>query len=400
MSRDRVENSIIPLEVTLILSNPANRFIRERDIKRLLMENHPYFSGEYPELAEARASFEKFIATLSGNGPIIILCDGDVDGLGAGVVLWHLLERRGFAPERLVNLHAPKGSNAFTRTMRDKIMTLQPAALFIMDLGIAGYDIAPGVPVLLVDHHRPGGQPPGSTVITGYQWRPVPTSSLLTFLLCNGNGEVIDKAWAAAIGNLGDLGPEHPLMQQAIKEQKQKYIREATSLLNAAKRSSDPDIAIPAAFRAMQEATSARAIVEGGNEDLELLRRYKLEVQHELNEARRVAPKFSQTEKVALLRFDSPARVHPLLAQSWRGRLPKYIVMAANGGFLPGKVSFSMRTNLDINLLDFLARHGKQLEGVENEYGHGHDKATGGTLNETNFNRLMESMGFNPEKPA
>jgi single-stranded-DNA-specific exonuclease len=72
--------------------------------------------------------------------------------------------------------------------------------------------------------------------------------------------------------------------------------------------------------------------------------------------------------------------------------------MAANGGFLPGKVSFSLRTNLEVNLLDFLARHGQQFEGVENEYGHGHDKATGGTLSLANFKRLLASMGFEEEK--
>ena len=358
------------------------------------MEPQPYFAGDYTELVEARNLFVPFIAHLPSIDPVAILCDGDVDGLGAGVVLWHLLEKRGFKPDQLVNLHTPKGNNAFTPVMRDTVMALRPAGLFVLDLGINKFDIAPEVPILLVDHHRPEGQPPGSTVITGYQWRPVPTSSLLTFLLCNSQGEVSEYAWKAAIGNLGDLGPEHPDMQKAIKEQKQKYVREATSLLNAAKRSSDPDTAIPAAFRALRDAPNARAVVEGESEDLELLRDFKLEVQTELNEAKRVAPKFSPAEKVALLRFDSPARVHPLLAQSWRGRLPKYIVMAANGGFLPGKVSFSMRTNLDVNLLDFLARHGQQLEGVENEYGHGHDKATGGTLSQENFNRLLKSMGF------
>ncbi len=361
------------------------------------MEPQPYFTGDYPELPEARTSFEKFIAQISDTGPILILCDGDVDGLGAGVILWELLEKRGVKASRLKNIHAPKGSNAFIPAVRDRIMAQKPAALFILDLGITRFDIAPGVKILLVDHHRLEGQPPDSRVITGYQWRPVPTSSLLTFLLCNGQDEVIGEAWKAAIGNLGDLGPEHPLLQQAVKEQKQKYIREATSLLNTAKRCSDPDTAIPAAFRAFLEAPSAKAVVEDESEDLKLLRHFKQEVQAELNEAKRVAPKFSATEKVALLRFDSPARVHPLLAQSWRGRLPKYMVMAANGGFLPGKVSFSMRTNLDVNLLDFLARHGEKLKGVENEFGHGHDKATGGTLSNENFDRLLESMGFAKE---
>ena len=48
------------------------------------MEPLSYFSGDYAELPTARAEFEKFVAALTETGPILILCDGDVDGLGAG----------------------------------------------------------------------------------------------------------------------------------------------------------------------------------------------------------------------------------------------------------------------------------------------------------------------------
>ncbi len=359
------------------------------------MEEKEFATSEsYPELEAARSQFEDFVTAIPAQGQIVILCDGDVDGLGAGTVLWHYLLRSGIAPERLEGMHTPKGGNAFTPAMQAMVAATRPACLFVLDLGIRDYDIALGVPTLFVDHHRPEGQPPGSRVFTGYQWRPVPTSSLLTYLLCSRDARVADRAWAAAIGNLGDLGPEYPDLQEAARAQKQKYIREATSLLNAAKRSSDPEEAVPAAFKALREAASARELVEGDSPELGLLREFKAEVGAALAEAKRVAPRFSRHEKVALLRFDSPARVHPLLAQSWRGRLPKYVVLAANGGYMPGKVSFSARTNLDLNLLDFLAHHGQQLVGTEAEYGHGHDKATGGTLSTANFERLLASMGF------
>ena len=350
--------------------------------------------ASYGQLGEAQTQFEGYVERLPKAGKLVILCDGDVDGLGAGVVLWYYLTRQGIEADRIEIMHQPKGSNPFTEPVRAMVGASGPVGLFVLDLGIRDYEIAPGLPTLFVDHHRPEGHPPDSVVLTGYQWRPVPTSSLLTYLLCNRTGLVNDRAWVAAIGNLGDLGPEYPDLQGAIKEQKQKYIREATSLLNSAKRSSDPDRATPAAFRALREATMARELVEGQSPDLLLLREFKAEVGAALAEAKRAAPRFSQTEKVALLRFDSPARVHPLLAQSWRGRLPKYIVIAANGGFLPGRVSFSARTEVDVNLLDFLARHGEHLDGTEVEYGHGHDKATGGTLSAANFDRLLESMGF------
>ncbi len=349
---------------------------------------------EYPELSGTQAEFEAFVQAIDPKKRVVILCDGDVDGLGAATVLYHFLQKGNFAQNQLVVTQPGKGENAFSATTGQKVAALEPIALFVLDLGIRDQEIVPGVPTLFIDHHRPEGEPPNSVVLTGYKWQPVPTSSLLTFLICNKNGVVSSKAWVAAIGNLGDLGPEQAEMQAAIKEQKQKWLREATSLLNAAKRSSSPDEGCAAAFRALNSATTARELVEGDSPDLTLLRELKSEVQTELEQARRAAPKFSKTEKVAIVRFDSPARIHPLIAQSWRGRLKDYVVLAANGGYLPGKVAFSARTNLDVNLLDFLRDKSPGLEDEESEYAHGHDKATGGVISDHNWHRLTSALGF------
>lgn len=351
-------------------------------------------ASDYLELPLAQSQFESFVATLEPTKPIVILCDGNVDGLGAATVLWQYLHRHGFDEQNLQVLQPGKGENAFSVATGEIVAKLQPAALFVQDLGIRDQEIVPGVPTLFVDHHRPEGEPLNAVVLTGYRWRPVPTSSLLSYLLCNGQGEVRDKAWVAAIGNLGDLGPEQAELQAATREQKQKWLREATTLLNVAKRSSQPQAGCAAAFRILNMANSARAIVESETADLKLLRELKIEVQTELNEAKRVAPKFSKTEKVALLHFNSPARVHPLLAQSWRGRLKDFVVIAANSGYLPGKVAFSMRTDVAINLLDFLRRKAPGLEDEESEYGHGHDKATGGVITIASWERLVAALGF------
>lgn len=349
---------------------------------------------EYLELTTAQAQFEEFVAGIDRNRPVVILCDGDVDGLGAATVLHYYLGRHNFQKAQLQVLQPGKGENAFTPATAREVASLNPSALFVLDLGIRDQEIVPGVPTLFVDHHRPEGEPPNGVVLTGYQWRPVPTSSLLTYLLCNAEGEVRDKAWAAAIGNLGDLGPEQTDMQAAIKEQKQKWLREATTLLNAAKRSSQPGSGCAAAFRVLSSNDSAKAIVEGNSTDINLLRELKREVQAELQKAKRTAPKFSQTEKVALLSFDSPARVHPLLAQSWRGRLKDFVIIAANSGYLPNKVAFSMRTNTEVNLLDFLKAKAPHLEDEESEYGHGHNQATGGVVATANWERLTAALGF------
>lgn len=344
----------------------------------------------YPQLAAARADFQRFLGDMPKTGNVVVLADGDVDGLGAAVTVVAAMVREGVRSDRIHVTNVPKGANAFTPEVQVRLAALKPAVLFVLDLGIRDVVLAPGVPTLFVDHHRPAGVPPDSVAIGGYGWTPTPTSSLLAFLLCGDES----TAWKAGLGNAGDLGPEFEPLTIAMKAQKMKWIKEATSLLNAAKRSSDPEKAIPAAYTLFRDATSAQEIMESTSPEAELLRGFQAEVKSELAESRRVAPKFSKTEPIAILRFDSPARVHPLLAQSWRGRLPKFVVMAVNAGYIPGRVQFSLRTNADINLLDLLAKHGTALATAEPEYGLGHDKATGGSLTDDNFARLMASMGF------
>ncbi|HET6312577.1 MAG TPA: phosphoesterase [Chloroflexia bacterium] len=345
-------------------------------------------------LPQAQAVMERFISGLRLDRKVLILCDLDVDGLGAGVVLWHLLTRRGVEPGLIEVQHPPKGENAFTPSTRGYVARAHPRALFVLDLGVSSRIIMHEIPTLMVDHHRPSGLPAVEYVncISGYDWDPVPTSSLLTYLLCNSRGEVSDKAWVAAIGNLGDLGPLHPELDRAAREQKLKWLREATTLLNAAKRSSL--YAGDASFRVLRDANSAREIVEGEGADIETLRQCRQEVKQALDEAKRLAPRFSKTEKMALLEFSSPSRVHPLLAQSWHGRLKGYIVIAANRGFLPNRVAFSARTSTSTNLIEFLARFRDALPPNEMEYGYGHDQATGGVISAEAWEQLKRAMGL------
>jgi single-stranded-DNA-specific exonuclease len=343
------------------------------------------------ELADARRSFAAFITQMEPRHRTTILCDGDVDGLGAGVVLWYYIMRRGLNTENVSVLQPEKGENAFTPTTRGYVARTHPRTLFVLDLGVSEKQILHEIPTLFVDHHHPTGQPKEGVAISGYNWGPVPTSSLLTYLLCNAEGEVADKAWVAAIGNLGDLGPDYPELRAAAKQQKMKWIREATTILNAAKRSSR--YALGTAFEVLKEAESAQEIVEGNSPGIQLLKQCRAEVKAALDEAKRLAPRFSKTEKVALFEISNPNRIHPLLAQSWHGRLPKFIVIAANHGFLPGRVAFSARTSSGANILQLLARY-RQVVPNELEYGYGHDQAAGGVVSEEGWEKLKKAMGF------
>lgn len=109
-----------------------------------------------------------------------------------------------------------------------------------------------------------------------------------------------------------------------------------------------------------------------------------------MEQARKAAPVFAGN--VALVRINSPCQIHPLIAQSWRTRLPKYIVIAANEGYIPGRVNFSVRTDSGINVLNFLGDI--DLSEGEGSYGHGHDTASGGSLPVERWHELLIKLGF------
>jgi single-stranded-DNA-specific exonuclease len=109
-----------------------------------------------------------------------------------------------------------------------------------------------------------------------------------------------------------------------------------------------------------------------------------------MNEAKKAAPIFAGN--VALIRTHSGCQIHPLVAQIWRGRLPKYIVIAANDAYLPNRVNFSCRAADGTNVLEFL--RGLELSAGEGNYGHGHDGASGGSLPPERWNELLQKLGF------
>jgi single-stranded-DNA-specific exonuclease len=118
-----------------------------------------------------------------------------------------------------------------------------------------------------------------------------------------------------------------------------------------------------------------------------------LEVNAAVQAGRRVAPRIKG--EVALIRLHSPCQIHPLVAQSWRGRLKDKIVIAANTGYRPGWVHFSVRSATGTNLIDFLRE--KAPANADETYGSGHEQATGGALDPAGWNDFVASLGFGPE---
>jgi single-stranded-DNA-specific exonuclease len=341
-----------------------------------------------PNVELAASAFAGFVARLDRKARAVALHDSDADGVTAAVVWLKAFTRLGF--ENVVRVVPDRDRNAWSQTNRQKVKDAGPSSLFVLDLGSRGEQLVEGVETCLIDHHRPEGVPPGAILISAYGWDPIPNTSLLVWELCSRLVDINDLDWVAAIGAISDLGEHAPfdLLASAKGRYKARYLKEATTLVNAARRASlyDPETAA----RALLEHDSPRALVESTSPDVEQLRIARSEVKIELDEAKKAAPVFSG--KVALVRVNSPCQVHPLIAQIWRSRLPKYIVLVANEGYMPGRINFSARSAQGINVLDFL--RAIRLSEGEGDYGRGHDQASGGSLSVERWNELLKMLGF------
>ena len=312
-----------------------------------------------------------------------------------------------------------------------------PSYIFIIDHGSrAGPPVIDGEhTALIIDHHHATEQdfPRASEHVSACHSPPVATSALLTFQLCTPlHPEVHDKcAWLAIVGTYGDLGstikwsPPFPDMQEPLKRYTKKTLNEAVALINAPRRTATYDV--KSAWDALCDTDEPASIRQ-----TQRLQAAREEVAAEVERCTHTAPKFSPDGKIAVFRLRSEAQIHPVIATRWAGHLNSRkleIVMAANEGYLPGKVNFSCRIprsarNRDppISIIERLRYYagltdpgsnhadddvatGKRdrlplLQRVGDDFARGHVQASGGIIDTEQFEELMRLMqiGVKPAK--
>ena len=356
-----------------------------------------YATADLPAefMQRGREKFARFAAEAKERGSIFVLCHSDADGLTTGAILTRALRRAGATVEVQAT---GKGGSAWSDETAALLAERRPAGLIVGDLGVRAEPAWSDGPTFFIDHHRPSGLPPDADthVVTGYGLEPTPTSALLA-LMCVGGLEGVDVEdldWIAALGVLGDLGDKAPfgLLGPAKKLYGAGVLRDATTLVNAPRRSASGDPS--AALKLMLESVHPREIAAGESPEADSLRRDKEEVAAAYTEAKKAAPKFAGV--AAAIKIHTPCQIHPLVAQIWRTRLPKNIVMGVNTGYRPGWVHFSARCGKDRNLLDFFREH-RPAGADSRSYGQGHDQAGGGALPVPVWNEFARELGFGPE---
>ncbi len=348
---------------------------------------------DFEQLPAAGRALQAFVEGIGRPARPLILSHSDADGICAGVILYTALRRAGLEPALLIT---GKGEHAYTEDTRRELTARAPAHLFVLDLGCQSDPVLAEAPTLFVDHHRPLGVPPNGVLLSSYTWRPIPNSSLLVWWLAAELAEVEDLEWVAAVGTLSDLGDQAPfaLLPRAKKRYTAKWLREATTLINAARRSAAHDTAT--ALQAILQSENPRQLASEETPEGARLWEYRRQVNAAFAEGKRAAPTFSG--EIALVRVNSPCQIHPLVAQVWRTRLPRYIVIVANEGYLPGRVVFSARSSGQHNLLDFFRQI--DLDLAEGYFGYGHDQASGGSVPISTWNELLRQFGFGEEVMA
>ena len=335
--------------------------------------------------------FAETLARFDRSRPALILGHNDADGLSATAILARGLASRGWTSRaRIVG----RGENPWSADLRSEIGAAVPGGLIVTDLGVREGDLA-SCPTIVLDHHVPTGTPGNATLITGYGQDPIPTSSLLTYRCVAPLAEKQDEMlWLAALGIIGDMAEDDgfPEMELARSRCGVTSLRKAASLVNAPRRSASGD-ASPA-LALLMRAKGPKEILSGEHAETAALLAAKEEVKAELDRAKAIGPKLRGG--VALIAFSSPCQIHPLLAQTWRGRLKGSIVLAANFGFRPGWVHFAARTGAGTDLIAFLAEH--KPPGADENYGSGHVAASGGALRLADWNIFIAGLGFGAEE--
>jgi hypothetical protein len=324
---------------------------------------------------------------------VIVAPHGDVDGLASGLLTARALERLGATP---VIALPGKGEHVHTPSMQARLAGLRGDALVVLDMGSRRGPIVSGLPTIVLDHHDARESPDEAIFVSAAGCEPVAPTGLLAWNLLSALVDLDDNAWLALLATVADLGERHPFAAElgAIASRyKKTHVKEAVALLNAARRSANyrAELAWSVLGAATSPADITRGCLPGTNE----LHACRAEVKAEIERVARVAPKVAND--VALIRFSSGAQVHPLIATRWAGRLAPKIVIAANDGYLPGRVNFAVRSASDVDLLAFL--RDLPLGEVAGEFANGHPRATGGSIPPAEFARLVAALGFASDAP-
>jgi single-stranded-DNA-specific exonuclease len=289
----------------------------------------------------------------------------DADGLAAGAIA---LRARGDEAADAVLL--PRGLTPFA----PNAALPEGDPVIVLDWGVRELRR----PALFVDHHAPEADVRSDQLLlSSYGERPEASTSVLMARV------VPDQPrWLGALGAFGDLGDAAWDLAETA-DVSRSHVRKLAAIVNAPRRL--PRGPVRLALELLVEHDDPRSALSDPRSDT--LSECKAEWTAGFKRALKTAP--DVRDGVAVVRFSSPYQVHPLVASAWARRLAPNLVVAANNNYLPGMVNFAVRHAGEGDLRQLLR---SALPRQPGEFAHGHARATGGSLEPHDFDRLIERL--------
>jgi single-stranded-DNA-specific exonuclease len=324
------------------------------------------------------------------SGTIAVFSHTDADGLCAAEIVKRYL-RRSSLPHR--HLFPRRGEIAFGASTSRRLAGLDPDRICVVDLGVTDREMVRDKPAFFIDHHRPMGRPPRAGVLSSYGSDPALPTALLAYRSL-GDAVGSSASWLAAVGTAADLGPGYVFEGGDLDTTglRKTWVSEADILLNSAARSASYDIETP--IRLLERASGIEDLTDPGSPEVSRLGHYRKEVNDEVARCRHEPPNFSW--RVAVIAFSSRCRISGLIAETWRRSLKNYFVIAANFGYIEGKVHYAIRTELAASVIDLL--ESVKPPDRSDPVVQGHDHAAGGMLDLELWMTLADRLGFRPKR--
>ncbi|KAF4440300.1 dhh family [Fusarium acutatum] len=354
--------------------------------------------------------------------PTLIVPDKDADGLAAGAIIRKTLILLGLDSKLISCYTMNKNSLLHYMDSRTNMEAYKPSYIIVLDQGSWKSEPVIDSPhrALVIDHHlaEDDDHPEGAILVTANKCPPIATSSLLTYLICRDLHEGVEETcgWLCVMGTHGDLGnairwrSPFPNMQATFETHAKKTINNSAKLINAPRRTAAYDV--PRAWKTLIAASSPIELVKN-----RFLKEARAEVLLEMKKAGRVVPKFSADKKIAVIRINSKAQIHAVIAarqarQLFSGELQ--VVMVANEGYARGVVNYSCRVptcargrDPPVNIPEILIRAAEGadddtlIERLGPRFAGGHKNASGGMIPQAAFEEFLEVLGVSDdEKPS
>ncbi|KAF5230033.1 hypothetical protein FANTH_14005 [Fusarium anthophilum] len=352
----------------------------------------------------------------------LIVPDKDADGLAAGAIIRRTLILLGLDSKLISCYTMNKNSLLHYMDSRRNMEAYKPSYIIVLDQGSQKSEPVIDSPhrALVIDHHlaEDDDHPEGAILVTANKCPPIATSSLLTYLICRDLHEGVEEAcgWLCVMGTHGDLGnairwrSPFPNMQATFETHTKKTINNSVKLINAPRRTARYDV--PRAWEILIKASSPIELVKN-----RFLKEARAEVLVEMKKAGHMVPKFSADKKIAVIRINSKAQIHAVIAARQARQLSSrelQVVMVANEGYTRGVVNYSCRVptcargrDPPVNIPEILIRAAEGadddtlIERLGPRFAGGHKNASGGMIPQAEFEEFLEVIGVSRDgKPS